>query len=81
MIGIRPKLLLLSCVGALSPVNRKGYIYIRAEGDFLERYTVEWASKAEIRHCCVFTSSQIERSEKAESCRKNLLNVIQSKGP
>ena len=39
----------------------------------MERYTVERTHKAEIR--------LQEQSEKAESCRENLWNEIQSKGP
>ena len=40
---------------------------------FLQRYIVEWTNKAEIR--------LEEQSEKAESCRENLWNEIQLKGP
>ena len=52
--------------------------YIRAEGDFHEEryiyiYTAERNNKAEIR--------LEEQSEKAESCRENLWNEIQLKGP
>ena len=48
--------------------------YIRAEGDFhKERYTAERTNKAEIR--------PEEQSEKAESCRENLWQEIQLKGP
>ena len=43
--------------------------YIRAEGDFI----VERTSKTEIRLG--------EQSEKEESCRENLWNEIQLKGP
>ena len=46
---------------------------IRAEGDFHKKYTVETTNKAEIR--------PEEQSEKAESCRENLWNKIQLKGP
>ena len=47
--------------------------YIRAEGDFHEViYIVQRTNEAEIR--------PEEQSEKAESCRKNLWNEIQSKG-
>ena len=45
----------------------------RAEGDFIKRYTVERTNKAEIR--------QKEQGEKTESCRENLWNEIQLKGP
>ena len=45
-----------------------------AEGDFhKERYMVERTNMAEIRPG--------EQSEKAESCRENLWNEIQLKGP
>ena len=47
--------------------------YIRAEGDFHKEIIVERTIKAEIR--------QEEQSEKAKSCRENLWNEIQSKGP
>ena len=48
--------------------------YIRVEGDFRkEIYIVERTNKAEIR--------PEERSEKTESCRENLWNEIQLKGP
>ena len=48
--------------------------YTRAEGDFCKDiYIVERTSKAEIR--------PEEQSEKAESCRENLWNEIQVKGP
>ena len=48
--------------------------YIRAEGDFHnEIYIVERTNKTEIR--------PEERSEKMESCRENLWNEIQLKGP
>ena len=48
--------------------------YIRAEGDFLkEIYVAERTNKADIR--------PEEQSEKAESCRENLWNEIQLKGP
>ena len=40
---------------------------------FTNRYVVEWTSKAEIR--------PEEQSEKAESCRENLWNKLQLKGP
>ena len=40
---------------------------------FINRYTVERTKKAEIR--------PEEQSEKAESCRENLWNEIQVKGP
>ena len=40
---------------------------------FIKRYKVERTNKAEIR--------PEERSEKTESCRENLWNEIQSKGP
>ena len=40
---------------------------------FIKRYVVEWTNKAEIR--------PEEQSEKAESCRENLWNKIQVKGP
>ena len=46
--------------------------YIRAEGDFHQEI-VERINKAEIR--------QEEQSQKAESCRENLWNEIQLKGP
>ena len=39
----------------------------------MKRYIVEWTNKAEIR--------PEEQSEKAESCRENLWNEIQLKGP
>ena len=39
----------------------------------MRRYTVERTNKAEIR--------PEERSEKTESCRENLWNEIQLKGP
>ena len=45
----------------------------RAEGDFIKRYTVERTNKAEIRLG--------EQSENTESCRENLRNEIQVKGP
>ena len=44
--------------------------HIRAEGDF---HIVKWTNMAEIR--------PEEQSEKAESCRENLWNEIQLKGP
>ena len=47
-------------VGALSPVNHKGYI--RTEGDF-HKEIVERTNEREIR--------PKEQSEKAESCREN----------
>ena len=47
--------------------------YIRAEGDFRKKYIVETTNKVEIR--------PEEQSEKAESCRDNLWNKIQLKGP
>ena len=47
--------------------------YIRAEGDFHEEIHVEKTNKSEIR--------PKEESEKAESCRENLWNEIQLKGP
>ena len=40
---------------------------------FIKRYMVERTNKAEIR--------PEEQSEKAESCRENLWNEIQLKGP
>ena len=40
---------------------------------FMTKYTVERTSKAEMR--------PEEQSEKAESCRENLCNEIQLKGP
>ena len=40
---------------------------------FIKRYTVERTNKAEIR--------PEEQSEKTESCRENLWNEIQLKGP
>ena len=40
---------------------------------FIQRYIVKRIDKAEIGHK--------ERSEKAESCRENLWNQIQLKGP
>ena len=40
---------------------------------FITRYVVERTSKVEIR--------PEEQSEKVESCRENLWNEIQSKGP
>ena len=42
-------------------------------GTFIKRYIVERTSKAEIRPA--------EQSEKAESCRENLWNEVQLKGP
>ena len=48
--------------------------YIRTEGGFhKDRYVVEKTNKAEIR--------SEEQSEIAESCRENLWNEIQLKGP
>ena len=50
--------------------------YIRAEGlkkTFIKRYLVDRTNRAEIR--------LEEQSEKTESCRENLLNEIQLKGP
>ena len=47
--------------------------YIRAEGDFHKRYMIEMTNKAEI--------GLQEQNEKAESCRENLWNEIQLKGP
>ena len=41
--------------------------------NFIKRHTVERTNKAEIR--------QDEQSEKTESCRENLCNEIQLKGP
>ena len=49
--------------------NHKG-LNIRAEGDFHKEIRT---NKAEIR--------LKEQSEKTESCRENLWNEIQSKGP
>ena len=43
------------------------------EETFIKRYTVERTNKAEIK--------PEEQSEKAESCRENLWNEIQLKGP
>ena len=40
---------------------------------FIKRYIVERTNKAEIR--------PEEQSEKAENCRENVWNEIQSKGP
>ena len=40
---------------------------------FIKRYTVERTNKAE--------KGPEEQSEKAESCRENLLNEMQLKGP
>ena len=47
--------------------------YIRAEGDFYKRCVVERTNRAEIR--------PEEQSEKVGSCRENLWNEIQMKGP
>ena len=60
----------IELVGALSPVNHK-VLYQRET--FVKRYIVEWTSKAEMR--------PEEQSEKTESCRENLWNEIQLKGP
>ena len=61
-------------VGALSPVNHRelhqGY---GLKETFIKRYVVERTNKAEIR--------PEEQSQKTESCRKNLRNEIQLKGP
>ena len=42
-------------------------------GTFIKRYIVERTNKAEIR--------SEEQSEKAESCRENVWNEVQVKGP
>ena len=49
--------------------------YISGEGDetLIQRHTVEKTNKAEIR--------PEEQREKTESCRENLWNEIQLKGP
>ena len=48
--------------------------YIRAEGDFHEEiYIAERTNRVEIR--------LEKQSEKTESCRENLCNEIQFKGP
>ena len=47
--------------------------YIRAGGDFRKEIAVENTNKAEIR--------PEDQSGKAESCRENLWNEIELKGP
>ena len=59
-------------VGALSPVNLTGFISGLRETP-IKRYIVERTNEAEIR--------LEEQSEKAESCRENLWNEVQLKGP
>ena len=58
-------------VGDLSPVNHK--IISGLKETFIKRHIVERTSKAEIR--------PKEQIEKTESCRKNLWNEIQLRGP
>ena len=59
-------------VGALSPVNHKELLSGLRE-TFIKRYIVERTNKTELR--------PKENSKKAESCRENLWNEIQLKGP
>ena len=65
-------LLFSKMVGALSPVNHKGFFSGLRE-TFIKRYVVERTKKAEIR--------PEEQTEKAESCRENSWNEIQFKEP
>ena len=60
-----------SQVGVLSPVNPK--VISGLKETFIKRNIVERNSKAETR--------SEEQSVKAESCRENLWNKIQLKGP
>ena len=59
-------------VGALSPVIHKG-LHRGLRETFIKRYIVKRTNKAEIR--------PKEQTEKAESCRDNLWNEVQFKGP
>ena len=58
--------------GLLEP-SQQQRIISGLEETFIKRYRVERTNKAEIR--------PEEQSEKAESCRENLWNEIQLKGP
>ena len=51
------------------------------EETFIKRYTVERTYKAEIQLKGPTKIRPDEQSEKAESCRENLGNEIQLKGP
>ena len=76
LIGLKRVSFMLRCVSylvrALSPFNHKG-LHQALKETFIKRYIVERTSKAEIR--------PEGQSEKAESCRGNLWNEMQLKGP
>ena len=59
-------------VGALSPVNSQRII-LGLKETFIKSYIVERTNMAVVR--------PEEQSEKMESCRENLWNEIQLKGP